>query len=380
MREVFTMWRHTKMVVLVALTAAVYAAILIPLKGIPLIPGITELRPANVVPVVFSLLFGPAAAWGSAFGNLIGDFFGTLGLGSLFGFVGNFFYGLIPYKLWNVSSKKWKEGSLDFLTSKDLLRFPAATLLPMATWVLVYVMVFSVDPMPIVLLLSSTVAIAGAIMMAFHQIGSPVAKYGLPIMMYSAAFAYSFTAPFVRVPSGLTPFFPVTRQAALSLLIPLGVASLLYLLGKDCLRLLVHFMLPALLASVSCAAIISWGVDLFGLVPFGVLGPVISLNNFLAAVLLGPPLLSLIFPRARRWDILWSEIMESAEISRNPQPWMGALLMWIGGIGALVVGVLVSTGLYASLPFQFGTGSTGLGTVLAILPFLIVFVIGCLLA
>ena len=64
MREVFTMWRHTKMVVLVALTAAVYAAILIPLKGIPLIPGFTELRPANAIPVVFSLLFGPAAAWG----------------------------------------------------------------------------------------------------------------------------------------------------------------------------------------------------------------------------------------------------------------------------------------------------------------------------
>ena len=99
MREVVTMWRHTKMVVLVALTAGVYAAILIPLKGIPLIPGITELRPANVVPVVFSLLFGPAAAWGSAFGNLIGDFFGTLGLGSIFGFVGNFFYGLVAYKL-----------------------------------------------------------------------------------------------------------------------------------------------------------------------------------------------------------------------------------------------------------------------------------------
>jgi len=48
---------------------------------------------------VFSILFGPAAAWGSAFGNLIGDFFGTLGLGSIFGFVGNFFYGLVAYKL-----------------------------------------------------------------------------------------------------------------------------------------------------------------------------------------------------------------------------------------------------------------------------------------
>ena len=58
MREILTMWRHTKMVVLVALTAGVYAAILIPLKGIPLIPGFTEIRPANVVPVVFSLVDG----------------------------------------------------------------------------------------------------------------------------------------------------------------------------------------------------------------------------------------------------------------------------------------------------------------------------------
>lgn len=99
MIEVFTLWRHTRMVVLVALTAALYAAVLIPFKPIPIVPGFTEIRPANVVPVVCSLLFGPAAAWGSAFGNLIGDFFGTLGLGSLFGFFGNFLYGYLPYKV-----------------------------------------------------------------------------------------------------------------------------------------------------------------------------------------------------------------------------------------------------------------------------------------
>lgn len=262
MREVFTMWRHTKMVVLVALTAGVYAAILIPLKGIPLIPGITELRPANVVPVVFSILFGPAAAWGAAFGNLIGDFFGTLGLGSLFGFVGNFFYGFVPYKLC---------GKMGPLSGKEALE------------------------------------------------------------------------------------------------------------GRSG-RQIVEYLLLAFLASAACAAIISWGVDLLRLVPFGVLGPVITLNNFLAAALIGPFLLRLLWPRAKRWNILWTDILEPDEISQTAQPWMGAILMWIGGIGALAVGVLVSTGLYASLPFQFGTGATGLATVFAILPFLIVFLIGCLLA
>jgi energy-coupling factor transport system substrate-specific component len=100
MREVWRMWRYSTMVVLTVLTAGLFAAILIPFKGIPLIPGVTELRPANVIPLVFGLLFGPAGAWGSAFGNLIGDFFGTLGPGSVFGFWGNFLAAYLPYQMW----------------------------------------------------------------------------------------------------------------------------------------------------------------------------------------------------------------------------------------------------------------------------------------
>ena len=101
MKEIFTLWRNTRMVLLVALCAAVYAAVLITFKaGIVIVPGFTEVRPANLLPMAFSLLFGPAAAWGSALGNLIGDFFGTLGPGSLFGFLGNFLLGYVPYKIW----------------------------------------------------------------------------------------------------------------------------------------------------------------------------------------------------------------------------------------------------------------------------------------
>jgi energy-coupling factor transport system substrate-specific component len=98
--ELFHMWSNTRMIVLTAICAALYAAILIPFKVIPLIPGVTEFRPANAVPVLCSFLFGPAAAWGAAFGNLIGDFFGGLGPGDIFGFAGNLLYGLVPYALW----------------------------------------------------------------------------------------------------------------------------------------------------------------------------------------------------------------------------------------------------------------------------------------
>src|SRR5881409_3136378 len=100
MRELFRMWSNTRMVVLTAISAALYAAILIPFKVVPLIPGVTYFRPANALPVVCSFLFGPAAAWGAAVGNLIGDFFSGLGPGDLFGFIGNFLYALVPYRLW----------------------------------------------------------------------------------------------------------------------------------------------------------------------------------------------------------------------------------------------------------------------------------------
>ena len=100
MREIVSMWANTRMVVLAALTAALYAALLIPFKPIPIIPGFTELRPAVAVPLVFGYLFGPAGAWGSGLGNVIGDFFGgTLGIGSVFGFAGNFLFALTPYRL-----------------------------------------------------------------------------------------------------------------------------------------------------------------------------------------------------------------------------------------------------------------------------------------
>jgi energy-coupling factor transport system substrate-specific component len=105
MHELRLMWRNTRMVVLCAISAALYAAVLVPFKVVPLIPGVTELRPANAIPVVCSFLFGPAAAWGSAIGNMIGDFFGGVGPGDIFGFFGNLFYGYIPYKAWNIIAK-----------------------------------------------------------------------------------------------------------------------------------------------------------------------------------------------------------------------------------------------------------------------------------
>jgi energy-coupling factor transport system substrate-specific component len=105
MRDLRLMWRNTRMVVLCGISAALYAAVLVPFKVIPIIPGVTELRPANAIPIVCSFLFGPAAAWGAAIGNMIGDFFGGVGPGDIFGFVANLLYGYIPYKVWSVIAR-----------------------------------------------------------------------------------------------------------------------------------------------------------------------------------------------------------------------------------------------------------------------------------
>jgi energy-coupling factor transport system substrate-specific component len=124
--ELRAMWRNTRMVVLCVLSAALYAAVLIPFKVLPLIPGVTEVRPGNAIPVVCSFLFGPAAAWGSAIGNMIGDFFGGVGPGDVFGFFANLVYGYIPYKLWTIITPG-DEGPTNF-SARTIAKYTACCL------------------------------------------------------------------------------------------------------------------------------------------------------------------------------------------------------------------------------------------------------------
>ncbi|MDP8222280.1 MAG: QueT transporter family protein [Candidatus Lernaella stagnicola] len=98
--DVFSMWRETRMVVYAAVTAALYFALLVPFKWAVLVPGLTEIRPGAAAPLALSFLLGPAAAWGAAIGNFIGDFFGMFGPGSLVGFVGNFLLAYAPYAIY----------------------------------------------------------------------------------------------------------------------------------------------------------------------------------------------------------------------------------------------------------------------------------------
>ena len=260
MREVLTMWRHTQMVVLVALSAAIYAAVLIPFKGFTIVPGFTEVRPANVFPFVFGLLFGPAGAWGAAIGNLIGDFFGTLGIGSIAGFIGNFFLGFLPYKMWG----------------------------------------------------------------SFFRRGENMEQ---------------------NVNSG---------------------------------KKLAVYIAVVILASAICAVWIAWFNDLIGFVPFAALGSIITVNNAIAGIVLGPILLLVLYPRVKRWGLLWTEIMNPEEVSASRLQRLGNLLMWIGGLGGLIVGLALGLGLYEQglAAAGFATGGAGaVGIGIGLIPFLILIIV-----
>lgn len=102
MKEIFTVFRSKKAWGHMVLSAVVFFAIALPFRSLfTLLPGVTEIRPANMVPLVFGIQFGPAAAWGISIGNLISDILsGSNAFVCATGFVINFFYTYIPYKLW----------------------------------------------------------------------------------------------------------------------------------------------------------------------------------------------------------------------------------------------------------------------------------------
>lgn len=84
----------------VAIVAALFGGGLAIFAGVVFVPGIAYLRPAQAFTTVFGILFGLPGALGSAVGNFIGDIFaGTLTLGSVAGFIGNFMSAYIPYRI-----------------------------------------------------------------------------------------------------------------------------------------------------------------------------------------------------------------------------------------------------------------------------------------
>jgi energy-coupling factor transport system substrate-specific component len=224
MKAAFSMWKNTRMIILVAVCAAIYGAALLAFKtAIPLIPGFTEVRIGNIFPMVFGVLFGPAGAWGTAFGNLISDIFGgTLTLGSIGGFIGNFLLGYLPYTMWT-------------------------TLKPIA--------------------------------------------------------------------SG-------RREPSVSNW-----------------RSWVLYILIALISSAACAVVISTGTEVFGLVPYTVLVPIITINDTAGSLIGGLLLLAVYTVVKKQLGLAWWDVMDEPDIGKPVAGVVGAWLVTAASIAAWVLGV-----------------------------------------
>lgn len=94
------------MIAYALLTAGLYVVLLYPFQGLTFFGGYADFGRVGVgIPIAFSFLFGPAAAWGTAIGNVIRDILEShLDPSSFFGFIGNFLLGYVPYKLWRAIS------------------------------------------------------------------------------------------------------------------------------------------------------------------------------------------------------------------------------------------------------------------------------------
>jgi len=101
MHELAGVWTDRKGLTWIAVSALLYALALIPFNQLHWDVAGIPIRPAAALPVVFGILWGPAAAWGLGIGNIAGDVFGSWSLMSIVGFLVNFLYPYLSYLLWH---------------------------------------------------------------------------------------------------------------------------------------------------------------------------------------------------------------------------------------------------------------------------------------
>lgn len=267
--NLFSMWKNTRMIVLVAATAALYAAILIPFKAFPIIPSITEVRPAAAIPVVCSVLFGPPAAWGSAIGNLVGDIFGgTLTLGSIVGILGNFLYGLVPFFFWRLLVRR-EDYDNTRVSSKSYF-----------AGVVVIVVITAVVGIFVISLLH----IVGYYYMISHSIKLPPQFPAIKQLIYIAS---------------ISGVISIISWIVMATKIGIDITG----------RKVTAFVLGSIASSGVCAIVIGYGVGLLGVAPTRLVMPAIFINNSIISLTLGTMLMMALYPVVHSLGLTYDQLI-----------------------------------------------------------------------
>lgn len=127
MKELFSVFKDKKCLIRMFLSGILFMVIAAPFKSLMnLVPGVTEVRPANMIPPVLGLLWGPAAAWGTTIANAISDILISHSDFRVWfpGMIINFFFSYLPYKLWYSLQNNGKGSTPPTMSSvSDILRF-----------------------------------------------------------------------------------------------------------------------------------------------------------------------------------------------------------------------------------------------------------------
>lgn len=126
MKEIFKPFMKKKWLLRMFFVGILFVVVAAPFKSIlALIPGMTEVRPANMIPVVFGIMWGPAGAWGISIANAITDIMSGSGFDVWIpGFFINFFYAYLPYKMWySIDLKRGYVNEPRLRSVRDILWF-----------------------------------------------------------------------------------------------------------------------------------------------------------------------------------------------------------------------------------------------------------------
>ncbi|MGI6069842.1 MAG: SpoIIE family protein phosphatase [Blautia sp.] len=127
MKEIFEVFKNKKCLIRMLISGLLFLVIAAPFRALlSLVPGVTEVRPANMIPPVLGLIWGPAAAWGITIANAISDILVSHSGFSVWfpGMIINFFFAYLPYKLWySFSSKRGDTLRPNLNSVSEILRF-----------------------------------------------------------------------------------------------------------------------------------------------------------------------------------------------------------------------------------------------------------------
>jgi hypothetical protein len=293
MKEIFGVWGKTRQIVIIAITAAIYAGTLIPFKPIQIVPGLTELRPASVIPVLFGIMFGPAAAWGAAIGNLIADFFGMLSPASAFGFIGNFLYAYLAYKIWNSMVKgeiKFNEKQYIEVLILGVIFSPICALI---VWLGMEFLKLNLFALLFLSILINNLAIS-----LIRSDNDTKAKDVLMLIFVSVFLGLVSTILTLAVSK-----FEMNLYVVIAIIVLIN-NLIMSSIGEKFTSI---FILASAVSSLACALTVGFGVWLFKLAPFLVVFLVVFINNTLMASVLGIILMKLLYKRVEKTGLMERE-------------------------------------------------------------------------